>query len=57
MLDKQQSTETSQERRAEPGSQKQPETILKKLRYPDQSEYRVKYKDGKRVVTKEDDGG
>ena len=55
MLDKPQSTETSQERTAEPGSEKQPETILKKLKYPDKSEYRVKYKHAKHVVTKEGD--
>ncbi len=55
MLDKPQSTETSQERTAEQGSEKRPETILKKLRYPDTPEYRVKYKDGERVVTKEGD--
>lgn len=55
MLDKPQSSETSQERTAEAGSEKQPETVLKKLRYPDKDEYRVKYKDGKRVVTKDDD--
>jgi hypothetical protein len=55
MLDKPQNTETSQERTADPGSEKQPETILKKLRYPDKSEYRVKYKYGEYVVTSEDD--
>ena len=55
MLDKPQSTRTSQERTAGPGSEKQPETILKKLRYPDKSEYRVKYKHGEHVVTKAGD--
>ncbi len=52
MLDKPQNTETLEERTA---PEKQPGTILKKLRYPDKSEYRVKYKDGEYVVTSEDD--
>ncbi len=55
MLDKPQSTRTSQERTAGPGSEKQPGTILKKLRYPDNSEYRVKYKHGQHVGTKAGD--
>ena len=55
MLDKPQSTETSQEPAAEAGSETQSETVLKKLRYPDKSEYRVTYKCGERVVTKEGD--
>ena len=52
MLDKPQNTETSEEHTA---LEKQPETILRKLGYPDKSEHRVKYKDGEYVVTSEDD--
>ena len=52
MLDKPQNTETSEERTA---PERQPETILKKLRYPNKSLYGVKYKDGEYVITSEDD--
>ena len=52
MLDKPQNTETLEERTA---PEKRPGTILNKLRYPDKSEYRVKYKDSEYVVISEDD--
>ncbi len=52
MLGKPQNTETSEERTA---PEKQPETILKRLRYPNKSLYGVKYKDGEYVITSEDD--